>query len=118
MRPRSFAILLLFVAALAAVMFAVALSEQELATYTVSGNAAGSENDEERGTSAAEKRIDLNTATEEDLTALPGIGPVTAARIVAYREEHGNFYDPGELTEVEGIGEKTLEALLPYLFCE
>ncbi len=116
MKSRSFAILLLFVAALAAVMFAVALSEQEIATYTVSGNAAGG--DEKRGTSAAEKRIDLNTATEEDLTALPGIGPVTAARIVAYREEHGNFYDPGELTEVEGIGEKTLETLLPYLFCE
>ena len=55
--------------------------------------------------------IDLNTATAEQLQTLPGIGPVIAERIIAYRKETGGFESVGELMHVSGIGEKKLEAI-------
>lgn len=55
--------------------------------------------------------LDLNTATAEELTALPGIGPALAERIAAYRTEHGPFSAPEELMEVPGIGEAKYAAL-------
>ena len=51
--------------------------------------------------------ININTATELELQALPGIGPLTAERIVAYRNRHGPFEKEKDITEVEGIGPKT-----------
>ncbi len=48
--------------------------------------------------------LDLNTATEEQLRTLPGIGEILARRIVAYRETNGPFGSVDELTAVEGIG--------------
>ena len=56
--------------------------------------------------------IDINRADAEQLTALPGIGEVLAGRIVAYREENGSFLSTQELQNVEGIGEKRLDAIL------
>ncbi len=56
--------------------------------------------------------LDLNTATLEDLDALPGIGPVLAQRILDYREEHGGFRSKEEIINVTGIGEKTYEKLI------
>ena len=56
--------------------------------------------------------IDINRADAEQLTALPGIGEVLAGRIVAYREENGSFLSTQELQNVDGIGEKRLEAIL------
>jgi len=56
-------------------------------------------------------RIDINTATAEELTALPRIGPALAARIVSYREEHGPFQKVEELMNVRGIGAKVFENL-------
>ena len=55
--------------------------------------------------------LDLNTATAEQLQTLPGIGPVMAERIIAYRSEVGAFETVGELMNVLGIGEKKLEAI-------
>ena len=55
--------------------------------------------------------INVNTATAEELETLPGIGPVLAQRIIAYREEYGPFQSVGELAFVSGIGEKKLEAI-------
>lgn len=55
--------------------------------------------------------IDLNTATAQQLESLPGIGPVIAARIIAYRKESGGFKSVGELMNVPGIGEKKLEEI-------
>jgi competence protein ComEA len=55
--------------------------------------------------------VDLNTATAEELDTLPGIGPATAAAILAYREQHGRFASVDELLEVRGIGEAKLEQL-------
>lgn len=60
-------------------------------------------------------KIDINTASAEDLSNLPGIGEVLARRICDYRAEHGPFQTLHQLTEVEGIGEKRLEAILDYI---
>ena len=59
--------------------------------------------------------VDLNTATEEDLRALPGVGATLAARILAYRAEHGPFRRLEELLNVPGIGKLSLERLRPFL---
>ena len=53
---------------------------------------------------AAAGPVSLNSATAEQLDALPGIGPSTAAKIVAYREQHGGFRSVDELDAVPGIG--------------
>lgn len=59
--------------------------------------------------------IDINRADAGQLTALPGIGEVLAQRIIAYREENGSFLSTDELKNVEGIGEKRLEAILDLI---
>ncbi len=59
--------------------------------------------------------IDLNVADEPTLEQLPGVGPVLAGRIVAWREEHGGFVDVGQLREVSGIGEVTFQDLAPLV---
>lgn len=56
-------------------------------------------------------RININTATAEELTDLPGIGEALAARILTYREENGPFSDISELMQVSGIGAATFEGL-------
>lgn len=62
--------------------------------------------------------ISLNRATQAELETLPGIGEQKAQAILAYRDAHGRFRTYEELLEVEGIGEATLEGLLPYLTLE
>ncbi len=67
------------------------------------------------GEAAVVKRLDPNTATNEELQTLPGIGPVLAARIIEYRETVGKFRTIDDLLAVKGIGEKTLMKIRPYL---
>lgn len=59
--------------------------------------------------------ININTATEAELTTLPGIGPSKAAAILAYREENGQFKTIEDLKNVSGIGDKTFERLQPLI---
>ena len=59
--------------------------------------------------------LNINTASARELEALPGIGPSRAADIVAYREEHGPFRIPEEITRVKGIGESTMEGLIDLI---
>ncbi|RJP77658.1 MAG: helix-hairpin-helix domain-containing protein [Candidatus Zixiibacteriota bacterium] len=62
-------------------------------------------------------KLDLNTATARQLEALPGIGPVLAARIIAERERRQGFRQAAELLEVPGIGPGRWKALEPLVTC-
>ena len=60
--------------------------------------------------------VNINTATEEELIAVEGIGPALARRIIAYREENGPFQTVDELDNVKGIGPSLIENIR-YLVC-
>ena len=91
--------------------------------YTISGWRAAAEKPAESGTAVAAKPhaepaaaerpsgpIDLNTATQEMLESLPGVGPKTAEKIIAYRARTP-FRAVDDLKNVGGIGDKKLEAI-------
>ena len=59
--------------------------------------------------------LNINVASAKELQSLPSIGETMALRIVEYREKHGKFSSVEKLTEVKGIGEKTLEKLKPFI---
>lgn len=65
-----------------------------------------------------EKRVHLNSATERELITLPGIGPVTAKKILAYRQEHGAFGSVEDLVKVKSIGPKKLERIRQFITVE
>jgi len=64
---------------------------------------------------APDRPVDINAASAEELQRLPGIGPVIAERIVAWRREHGRFHSPDDLARVPGIGPRTAERLRPMV---
>jgi competence protein ComEA len=61
--------------------------------------------------SKVEAVVNLNTASVKELQSLPGIGKVTAERIVAFRTEQGTFVAPEDLLKVKGVGKQTLEKI-------
>ncbi len=61
------------------------------------------------------EKININSAGEEQLREVPGIGPVTAVKIIKYREANGNFSKLDDLLEVKGIGAATLKKMKPYI---
>ncbi len=65
----------------------------------------------DEGAVAGDGRVRINLAGADELESLPGVGPVLAERIVAYREEHGPFTVVEDLLDVPGIGEAKLAAL-------
>jgi competence ComEA-like helix-hairpin-helix protein len=66
----------------------------------------------------AQAPIGINTATAADFERLDGIGKVIAARIVAYRQEHGPFASVDDLMDVSGIGPKRLAAIRERCFVD
>ena len=99
-------LLILFTVSCALAALCVVDSEQPIEPYVVASvpevSPASVPAD---GEAAASTRININTATREELVTLPGVGETIAARIIAYREENGPFYDIGALREVKGIEE-------------
>lgn len=67
------------------------------------------------GSAGAARPLDLNSATAEQLDALPGVGPVTAAAILGWRQANGRFTSVDQLGEVDGIGPARLEKLRPLV---
>lgn len=65
--------------------------------------------------SGSYRRLDLNTASAEELELLPGIGPKKAEAVLAWRDTNGRFSRVEDLLEIKGIGERTLERLRPYV---
>jgi competence protein ComEA len=63
------------------------------------------------GKPKAGEAVDLNSATVEQLDSLPGVGPITAAAIVAWRQAHGKFTSVDQLADVDGIGPARLDKL-------
>lgn len=59
--------------------------------------------------------LDLNTATQSQLEALPGVGPVMAGNILSWRQQHGRFSRVEELQEVDGVGPKIYARLAPLV---
>jgi competence protein ComEA len=66
---------------------------------------------EESAAAPAGGPVHLNTATLSDLDALPGVGPVTAQKILDYRQQHGAFSSVDDLDAIPGIGPARLEQL-------
>lgn len=64
---------------------------------------------------AAGEKVNLNTATQEQLETLDGIGGALAGRILSYRQKHGKFQRIDELKEVSGIGDKKFEAIRSFV---
>ena len=61
------------------------------------------------------KSLDVNTASKNDLMTLPKIGPVTAEKIIQYRDDFGPFKSIEDLLKIKGIGQKTLDQLKPFI---
>ncbi len=64
------------------------------------------------------QRLEINRATQAELEALPGIGPVLAERIVAWRSANGPFVSVEQIMDVEGIGEKKFAELRDSIYVE
>lgn len=76
---------------------------------------AGEQVPDSGGKDVPEDKIDINAASKPELMQLPGVGEVTADRIIAYREEYGGFDRIEELMNVSGIGEKKFAEMQAYV---
>jgi competence protein ComEA len=94
-----------------AVLALVAVSGASPATFAQQPAPAQESADAPRSAST----VNINTATAEQLAALPGIGPKTAERILEYRQKNGSFKKIEELMNVKGIGEKSFLKLKPRI---
>ena len=88
----------------------ILVPDQNIATEGIAATPPVSGGGSSGGGSAAPK-VNINTADTSELETLPGIGPATAAHIIAHREQHGPFTQLVDLEAVSGIGPATRERL-------
>jgi competence protein ComEA len=98
---------------LAAINLAAPLVDgtQVLVPTRAAAGASGSSGAAGAGAGAAATKVSLSTATLEQLDALPGVGPITAQKIIDYRTEHGSFASVDDLDAVPGIGPARIDEL-------
>lgn len=82
---------------------------------TVTTDSTANEKEEKADQNTEKEQININTADEEALKSLPGIGSAYAKRILIYREENDGFETIEELTEIKGIAQKRLDKLKPFI---
>jgi competence protein ComEA len=86
---------------------------EEVADKTILGESNAEESVAEDDT--ATSKVNINTATKQELMTLPGIGDVMSDRIIAYRTDVGIFRSSDDLRKVKGLSKKKLEQLLPFV---
>ncbi len=89
-------------------------SKEEVENQKESGNYVGNTNTSNKNTTDKNdlnSKVNINTATKEELDTLPGIGESTANKIINYREENGKFKSIEEIKEVSGIGDSKFEQI-------
>lgn len=92
--------------------------DHNLAGRTLASPAAAARAGERLPVERPSGAVNVNAAGEDELCGLPGIGPKLAQRIIDEREQNGAFAFAEDLLNVRGIGEKTLQKLLPYISLE
>lgn len=92
-------------------MIVILTEEEALNGEYPDGAAPGGEVSDGGAANPGDGRVNINTAGEEELKTLPGIGDAKAAAIVAYRQEHGAFSAVSDIKRVSGIGESVFEGL-------
>ena len=98
------------------VVGAVPVEGRPTVSATMKDDGAGPESNASQGTAGGSGgAVNLNTATVAELDTLSGVGPVTAANIIAWRDSNGPFTDVGQLAEVDGIGPVRLDKLRPQV---
>jgi competence protein ComEA len=100
---------------LSLLLLAVALASCERRERLSATNSQALSQTERPPSKPTQSCVNLNTATAEELTRLPGVGEVIAARIIAYRERHGPFRRPEEIIIIEGFSEKKYRAITGML---
>lgn len=108
-----FALLLLFVAM--GGTWRIASAAPPVLAATKAGTEAETERPLKKSAKDLSGKLNLNTATEEQLMMLPTIGPAKAERIVTWRKKNGGFKRIADLRRVKGFGYKTFKRLEPFL---
>ncbi|ERP31604.1 ComEA family DNA-binding protein [Chitinivibrio alkaliphilus] len=96
----------------------VSVQDVSLDTIGVESQEAPDHEDESQHQYDVSGKININTASREDLMQVRGIGDVLAGRIMAYRNEHDLFQDMAEVQEVHGVGVVTVERMKDHFYCE
>jgi len=114
MQLRSLCIIFTFlitVAFITPTQVVIAKTATDTTTTETKKKSSTSEKSSKKTTKAATGKININTATAEELALITGVGSVTAKNIIAYRKKNGKFKSTKDLLNVKGIGEKTMKRM-------